>query len=112
MLPILITRAGSSRVPAASSKGRKARVRKNGAFKLRSTTFSQAAAGNSASGAPQVAPALLTSTCSACSRSATSPARRRHSASVDRSAGIAVTIPYRLSSCSAAAHASALRELT
>src|SRR5215831_14663681 len=111
MLPMLITRAGSSRVAAASSSGKNARVRKNGVFRFRSTTLSQAAAGNSASGAPQVAPALLTSTFRACSRSATSLASRRHSASVDRSAGMAVTGPYWLSSASAAAQPSALREL-
>src|SRR5450755_2643030 len=111
MLPTLMTRDGSSCVPPASSSGRNALVRKNGAFRLRSTTLSQAAAGNSARGAPQVAPALLTRMFRACSRSPTSLARRRHSASADRSAGIAVTVPYRESSCAASAHASALREL-
>src|SRR6266853_2106761 len=111
MLPILMTRAGSSSVPAASSSGRKARVRKNGDFRLRSTTLSQAAAGNPSSVAPQVAPALLTSTFRDFSRSPTCSARARHSCSVDRSAGSAVTVPYWLSSCCAAAQASALREL-
>src|SRR6516162_3742018 len=111
MLPMLMTRAGSSGVPAASSSGKNARVRKKGAFRSRSTTLSQAAAGNSSSGAPQVAPALLTSTFTAGSRWPTSPASRRHSASVDRSAGMATICPYWVSSRSAAAQASALREL-
>src|SRR6516164_9202553 len=111
MLPMLMTRAGSSGVPAASSSGKNARVMKNGAFRSRSTTLSQAAAGNSSSGAPQVAPALLTSTFKAGSRWPTSPASRRHSASVDRSAGMATICPYWVSSRSAAAQASALREL-
>jgi hypothetical protein len=39
------------------------------------------------------------------------PASRRYSASADRSAGMATIFPYRVSSRSAAAHASALREL-
>src|SRR5215470_705723 len=111
MLPMLMTRAGSSGVPAASSSGKNARVKKNGAFRLRSTTLSQAAAGNSSIGAPQVAPALLASMFKAGSRWPISPARRRHSASVDRSAGMAMIFPYRVSSRSAAAQASALREL-
>src|SRR5215472_5795946 len=111
MLPMLMTRAGSSAVPAASSSGKNARVMKNGAFRSRSTTLSQAAAGNSSNGAPQVAPALLTSTCNAGSRWPISAASRRHSASVDRSAGMATIFPYGVSSRSAAAQASALREL-
>ena len=40
--------------------GSSARVRKNGDFTLRSSTLSHASAGNSASGAPHVAPALFT----------------------------------------------------
>src|SRR5579871_1791885 len=111
MLPMLMIRAGSSSVPAASSSGRNALVRKNGVFRLRSTTLSQAAAGYSASGAPQVAPALLTRTLTARSRSPTSAASRRHSRSADRSAGMAWTAPYADSSFAASAQASALREL-
>ena len=49
MLPTLMTRAGSPSAPAASSSGRKARVRKNGDLRLRSTTLSHADDGNSSS---------------------------------------------------------------
>ncbi|ALE77835.1 hypothetical protein WY02_04565 [Pseudonocardia sp. AL041005-10] len=105
MLPMLITRAGSSADPAASSSGRNARVRKNGAFRLRSSTLSQACAGNSSSGAPQVAPALLTSRCTRSSRSPTSAASRTHSSSDERSAAM----PVPPISAAVSAQASALR---
>src|SRR5580658_1443310 len=111
MLPTLITRAGSSAVPAASSSGRNARVRKNGVLRFRSRTLSQAEAGNSASGAPQVAPALLTRMWTRSSDRPTSSASRRHSSSRDRSAGTDSATPYWDSSATAASPASALREL-
>src|SRR4051794_28682013 len=110
MLPMLMTRAGSSSDAAFSSSGRNDLVRKNGPLTFVSITLSHAASVNSDIGVPQVAPALLTRMCSSFSTAPTSSASRRHSASFDRSAGIAVTSPYDDSSCAAAAHASALRE--
>jgi len=111
MLPTLITRAGSSAVAAASSNGRNARVRKNGVLRFRSRTLSQAEAGNSSSGAPQLVPALLTRMWTRSSNRPTSSASRRHSSSRDRSAGTDSTTPYLDSSATAAWPASALREL-
>ena len=81
------------------------------AFTLSASTLSHASSGNSASGAPQFAPALLTRTCSAGSRAAIASARRRASASVDRSAGSAMHTPCFDSSAAAASQASALRAL-
>ena len=95
MLPTLTMRAGSSAVAASSSSGRKARVRKNGDLRFRSSTLSQADSGNVASGSPQVAPALLTRMCTSSSRSPTSAASRRHSSSRERSAGIDAHLPER-----------------
>ena len=60
MDPMLITRAGSSWVPAASSSGTKNLVRWKTPLTLRASTRSKAASSKSASGVPQVAPALLT----------------------------------------------------
>src|SRR3954449_247477 len=111
MLPTLTTRAGSSSVPASSSIGRKARGRKNGALRLRSSTLSQPDSGKSCSGAPQVAPALLTSTCTWSSSFPTSVASRRHSSSVARSACTKCTVPSAASSFRAASPSSALRAL-
>jgi hypothetical protein len=111
ILPTLITRAGSSAVPAASSSGKNARVRKNGVLRFRSSTLSQAEAGKEASGAPQLAPALLTRMCTRSSNRPTSAASRAHSSSRARSAGTDSTTPYRDSSATAACPASALREL-
>jgi len=74
--------------------------------------LSHAAAGNSSSGAPHVAPALLTRTCTFSSRAATSAANATHSSSVCRFAGRPVTVPYGASSASAAATAAASREQT
>ena len=93
MLPTLTTRAGSSWVPASSSSGRKARVRKNGDLRLRSSTLSHADSGKDSSGSPHVAPALLTRMCSSSSRSPTTAASRRHSSSLERSAGTETTLP-------------------
>jgi hypothetical protein len=112
MLPTLITRAGSSAVPAFSSSGRNARVRKNGALRFRPSTLSQAEAGNSASGAPQVAPALLTRMWTRSSDRPTSAASRRHSSSRERSAGTDATRPWADSPATAFSPASGLRELT
>src|SRR5918999_1391335 len=79
--PMLMTRAGSSAVPAAARRGTRNRVRWNTPFTLRSRTRSQAASSNSAIGAPQVAPALLTRTSRRSSRAARSSARPRAPAS-------------------------------
>jgi hypothetical protein len=111
MLPTLMTRAGSSAVAAASSSGRNARTRKNGAFRLRLTSLSQADSGYCSSGAPQAAPALLTRMCTRDSDWPTTSASRRHSASVDRSAGTETTRPNGDSSATASCPASGLREL-
>src|SRR3954452_10383965 len=111
MLPTLTTRAGSSSVPASSSSGRKARVRKNGALRFRSSTLSHAEAGNSASGAPHVAPALLTRMCSSSSCSPTSAASARQASSVDRSAWTKRTVPNAESSARACSPSSGLRAL-
>src|SRR5947209_7066725 len=110
MLPMLMMRAGSSSDAAFSSSGKNALVRKKGPLTLVSMTLSQASSENSDNGVPQVAPALLTRMCSSFSVAPTSSASRRHSASFDRSAGMAVTSPYDDSSSAASAHASGLRE--
>ena len=75
--------------------GRQARERWNGALRLRSSTLSQPASGNSCSGAPQVAPALLTRMSSEPSREETSEASRMHSSWVETSAGRLTTAPKR-----------------
>ena len=59
MLPMFTTRAGSSGVAAARSWGSSATVRWKTPRTLTSSTLSQPLSGNSASGAPQAAPALL-----------------------------------------------------
>ena len=110
MDPTLITRAGSSALAAFSSCGSNARVRWKTAFTFRARSLSHAASGYSASGAPQFAPALLTSTCSAGSRDASSPARRLHSPSVARFAGSARQVPSAESSAATSSQTSALRE--
>ncbi len=107
---MLMTRAGSSTVPAFCSSGTRNLVRWNTPFTLRASTRSKAASSNSASGAPQVAPALLTRMSSESSRAASSSARRRHSASVDRSAGRAMHVPFSDSSAATSSQTSALRE--
>ena len=61
MEAMLITLARWSRSrPSGAHRRSSAWVRKNGAFRLRSTTLSQPLSGNSSYGAPQAAPALLT----------------------------------------------------
>src|SRR3954449_6985379 len=111
MLPTLTTRAGSSSAPASSSSGRNARVRKNGDFRFRSSTLSQPEAGDSARGAPQVAPALFTRMCSSSSCSPTAAASARQASSVDRSACTKRTVPNAESSARACSPSSALRAL-
>src|ERR671910_2458591 len=85
--PMLITRAGWSSLPAASSSGTRNFVRWYTPLTLSASTRSQAASSNWSRGAPHVAPALLTRMSRLDSRAATASARRRHSASLDRSAG-------------------------
>src|SRR6476646_10620840 len=63
MLPTLITRAGSSAVPACRSAGSSAWTSQNGDFRFKSSTLSHAESGKLSNGSPQVAPALLTSMC-------------------------------------------------
>ena len=88
--PMLMTRAGSPGRAAARSWGSSATVSRKAAFTLRASTLSKAASGYCSRGAPQLAPALFTSTwrrgsCAAsASASATQPAgvprvgRHRH----------------------------------
>ena len=64
-------------------------VRKNGAFRFRSTALSQPASGNSSNAAAQAAPALFTRISSWLSRSASAAARHWAPASLRRSAAIA-----------------------
>src|SRR5918994_317553 len=85
--PMLITRAGWSALPAASSSGTRNFVRWYTPLTLSASTRSHAASSNWSRGAPHVAPALLTRMSRLDSRAATASASRRHSASLDRSAG-------------------------
>ena len=110
--PMFTTRAGSSSVAAARSWGSSARVRWNTPFTLMANSLSKAASGYSSSGAPQVAPALLTRRWMRSSRSAISAARARQPASVDRSAAMPMQVPRSDSSAATRAQASALREAT
>ena len=81
--------------PPPRAAGRRNLVRWKTPFTLRASTRSKAASSNSASGAPQVAPALLTRMSRRVdSRAAISSARRRHPASVDRSAGRPTQVPF------------------
>ena len=111
MLPTLMTRAGSSWVPARASASTNAWTSQNGDLRLRSITLSHAESGKVANGSPQVAPALLTRMSSRSVSARTSSARRRHSSCRDRSAGIARTSPNGASSAAACVQAAALREL-
>ena len=79
MLPTLITRAGSSCVPALRSAGTNSCTIQNGDFTLRSSTLSHAEAGKLSSGSPHVAPALLTRMCNSSVPASTSLASRLHS---------------------------------
>src|ERR1017187_1689720 len=110
MDPMLMTRAGASWVPEASSSGTRNLVRWKTPFTLRAKTFSKAVSSKSARGVPQVAPALLTRMSSASTRDAISSARPRHPASVDRSAGTPKQVPLAESSVATSSHALALRE--
>ena len=109
MEPMLMTRAGSAALAAFSSSGRQLRVRKNGDLRFVASTLSHAASGYSAMGAPQLAPALFTSTWSAGSRaaraaaSAADPARVINIGSID---GLKVPLfeTYAYSASKAALH--------
>src|SRR5438445_6343188 len=107
---MLMTRAGSPGPAARSRSGRQARVRWKTPFTFKASTLSHAASGYSASGAPQLAPALLTRTWSAVSRRARASARPRAPASVEQSAGSETHVPCRDSSAATWSHTSALRE--
>jgi hypothetical protein len=108
--PMLMTRAGSSGVPASSSNGTRNLVRWKTPLTLTARARSHAASSNCSSGAPQVAPALLTRMSRLDSRAATASASRRHSASVDRSAAMASHSPSFDSSAAAWSNTSALRD--
>jgi hypothetical protein len=111
MLPMLMTLAGSSAVPARRNPGSSSCTIQNGDFRFRSSTRSHASAGKVSSGSPQVAPALLTRMSSAPEWARTSAARRAHSDRRDRSAATPRTGPNSASAVTAASTASALREL-
>jgi len=105
-----MTLAGSS-APAAALSARSNPVVR---WKMPSTfvrmTRSQPESGNSSSGAPHVAPELLTRMCSVGMRARTSSASARAPSGVDRSAGIASHSPNARSSASAASRSPALRD--
>src|SRR5215472_12699313 len=69
MEPMLITRAGSAGLAAARSSGSERTVSSNSALMFTFQSLSKASSGYSSSGAPHVAPALLTRTSSWSSRS-------------------------------------------
>src|SRR5271165_6752028 len=109
---MLITREGSRADAAARSAGSSATVR----LKMPSTfvcrTFSQPFSGNSSSGAPQVAPALLTRMSRVGNRSRVSVASSTAAPGSDTSPGIASHSPSSASSRAAALTSSCLREET
>ena len=79
-------------------------VRKNGAFRFRSTALSQPASGNSSNAAAQAAPALFTRISSWLSRSASAAARHWAPARVGTSAGSAKHEPVAASSSAVCSH--------
>ena len=85
-------------------------VRKNGAFRFRSTALSQPASGNSSNAAAQAAPALFTRISSWLSRSASAAARHWAPARVGTSAGSAKHEPVAASSSAVCSQAAALRD--
>ncbi len=97
-------------MPAASSAGSRARVSRKGDFALSVITLSQASPGYSASGAPHVAPALLTRMSSRGESRDTSAASRSHSSSRDRSAGMLTHVPTLESSAATSSQTSAFRD--
>src|SRR6201994_2188382 len=110
---MLITRAGAARSALARSAGSSATVR----WKMPSTfvlrTFSQPAGGNSSSGAPHTAPALLTRMSSAPPKCSL-PARASSAApsGVEMSPGTATQSPSPASSAAAPSTSARLREET
>ena len=107
---MLMTREGSSAVAAARSRGSSFWVRKKIDLTFRSTVLSQPSSGYSSMGAPQVAPALFTSTSSRLSRSLTALARPSMPAMPPRSKGSEMQVPYSDSSSATRSQTSALRE--
>ena len=112
MEPTLMTLLGSSAEPAASSSGRKNLVVWKTPCTLRLSTRSHEAVSCSSSGAPQVAPALLTSTSTRGCAAATAVANVRAPSSFERSATMPEHVPKAESSATAPSTASALREAT
>ncbi len=84
--PMLMMRAGASAVPAAWSSGSRNLVVWNTPSTFTSSTRAHDVVSCSASGAPQVAPALLTRMSRESHRSATAAPSPRQPSSVDRSA--------------------------
>src|ERR1700737_2907107 len=109
MLPVLITRAGSSGVAAAFNIGTSARVSRNTPLMLTAKMLSKPDSGNSSNGAPHAAPALLNSAWMASSESASDDASVRTPSAVPRFAGIAATGPSGDSASTAAASSGSLR---
>src|SRR5664280_455670 len=110
--PMLITRDGWSAVAPASSSGRKNLVVWKTPWTLRLRTRSHDAVSCSARGAPQVAPALLTSTSTRPWWAETASANWRAPSSEDRSAAKPEHAPKSDSSATVACTAWAFRDAT
>ena len=89
-----------------------ARVRWKTPFTLIANTLSNAESGYASKDAPQLAPALFTSTCSAGSRPASAVATARQPSSVPQSPGSERQVPLFESSAATSSHIDALREET
>src|SRR5579871_4737725 len=108
--PMLITRAGSSRLAAARSGPSNAAVRWKVPSTFVCTTRSQPEAGNSSSGAPQVVPALFTRMFSFPKRAVVASASAAAPSGVETSPGIPSQSPSSASSRAASATGPSLRE--
>src|SRR5271165_374005 len=109
---MLMTRAGSFGSAAARSAGSSAIVRSNTPCTFVRRTFSHPLGGNSSSGAPHPAPALLTRMSSSSKRSLVARASSAAPSGVEMSPGIAWQSPICASAAAAALTSSALREET
>src|SRR5262249_4448917 len=96
----------------ARSIGRHARVKWKMAFTLSASTLSHAASGYSATGAPQLAPALLTRMSSRDSRAATAAASASQPARVTQAPGAQKHVPMADSYAATRSHTSFFRDET
>src|SRR5690606_21536392 len=99
--PTLMIRDGLSGLAATRNRGNNACVRANTDVTLSPRTLSNPEAGNSSTGAPQIAPALLTSTSTRSKVRVTNSVRSAIPSAVLRSAGCATTSPTPDSSAAA-----------